>query len=60
MVKAREKMVRVIRDSRDAKADYELSASRAQELYQNGKLWYDRTNDCYCHDRNDPTQCKFN
>ena len=44
--------VRVIRDARDTALDYFLPAERARELFRQGKLLYDMTNDCYCtHNR---------
>ena len=41
------KLVRIIRDARNARLDYWLAADEALELYQCGKLSFDRDNGCY-------------
>ena len=52
-------MTSVIRDSRDAKGDYELSLACAKQLYDEGKLSWDLTNGQFCHRKNDVAQPKF-
>lgn len=42
------KMVKVIRDSSNFKLDYEIPATRARELYNQGKLGFDTVNKQYC------------
>lgn len=49
----------IIRDSRDARGDYELSLARAKALYDEGKLTWDLTNGQFCHRKNDVAQPKF-
>jgi hypothetical protein len=41
-------LVRVIRDSRDAKRDYFIPWNEAKRLYEANKLAYDLTNSAYC------------
>ncbi len=43
-------MVRVIRDCRNARRDYLLPRDIAKLRYNNGTLYYDETNQCYCED----------
>lgn len=48
--------VRVIRDTRDASADYFLPRERAAQLFEQGKLHWDVTNSAYCHPTSSATQ----
>ncbi len=42
------RMVRVIRDVRDANIDYMLPAWQAREMFESKLLLWDATNGCYC------------
>lgn len=59
MTKRKPQTTTVSRDSRDARADYELPLARAKELYDAGKLSWDATNGMFCHKTNDAAQPKF-
>ena len=45
------KMVRVIRDPRNASLDYLLSLEEARSMLRQGLLFWDIANECYCTPR---------
>jgi hypothetical protein len=48
-----QRLVRVIRDTRDGKLDYFILGQRAVALFEAGKLYWDVTNQCYGTNRKD-------
>lgn len=45
-------MSRIIVDTRDADRDYYLPLAQAKALYEDGKLGFDETNQCFCELQN--------